>query len=539
MPLSTTVRRHALQPHRVVFLSAGISFLSFLLFIVISVAVTCHQRAEAHNQLIGQTRSYVIRVMDELKQILLPLQAETFDHCDRVRDDLAEQAASTPNIRYILLVNNNAAFCSSASGPMNNEIHQISPFTNDNKAVDIRLVSGAPMLRGKPAMVLWLRNPTTPGNGVLATLNLNMTPYLLLASQQRENTGMAIVTGDTAITTWNEQVINTDALPPNPLRRIAIPGYPMMLYFYGEILPERDLHIIIMAGLLVAVLVASICYVLFRLRLRPGKEIMQGIRRGEFHVEYQPIIATGSDTAYGLEALMRWVHPTEGRVPADAFISYAEGQNLIVPLTRHLFALIARDAHQLCKVVPVGTKLGINLSPSHLTNPDFRKDVRQWLAMMPVDHFEYVFEITERTMVSESNADEMFDWIHQQNIKIAIDDFGTGHSALLYLEKFHFDYLKIDRGFVQSIGMKTVTSPVLDTVLTLARELKLKTVAEGVETNAQAQWLINRGVTHLQGYFYSRPLGVQQLAKYFSGSQPASEDCADISGSIAPVKTGK
>lgn len=527
MPLSSTVRRFSTQQRRVVFLSAIISFISFLLFIFISIVVTCHQRSEAQNQLIGVTQSYVIHVMDELKQILLPLQADTFVHCDQVRDNLAEQAASTPNIRYILLVNNNIAFCSSATGPMNVDVHQISPFTNDNKSMDIRLVYGTPMLRGKPAMVLWLKNTNVPGSGILTTLNLNMTPYLLLASRQGENTGMAIVTGDRAITTWNEQVMNIRALPPNPLRRIAIPGYPMTLYFYGDTLTERDLHIIILAGLLLGIVVACGCYVIFRLQLRPGKEIIQGIRRGEFHVEYQPIIATSSGTAYGLEALLRWVHPTEGHVPADAFISYAEGQNLIVPLTRHLFTLIARDAHQLCKVVPVGTKLGLNLSPIHLTNPDFRKDVCQWLAMMPVGHFEYVFEITERSMVSESNADEMFDWIHEQNIKIAIDDFGTGHSALLYLEKFHFDYLKIDRGFVQSIGMKTVTSPVLETVLTLARELKLKTVAEGVETSAQAQWLINRGVTHLQGYFYSRPLSVPQLAKYFSESQAASACCAD------------
>ncbi|MCK8360281.1 EAL domain-containing protein, partial [Erwinia amylovora] len=96
-----------------------------------------------------------------------------------------------------------------------------------------------------------------------------------------------------------------------------------------------------------------------------------------------------------------------------------------------------------------------------------------------------------------------------------IDDFGTGHSALLDLEKFHFDYLKIDRGFVQSIGIKSVTSQVLDTVLALASKLNLKTVAEGVETREQALWLIDRGVSHLQGYLYSHPLTVARLTEYY------------------------
>ncbi len=95
--------------------------------------------------------------------------------------------------------------------------------------------------------------------------------------------------------------------------------------------------------------------------------------------------------------------------------------------------------------------------------------------------------------------------------EIAIDDFGTGHSALIYLERYNFDYLKIDRGFVQAIGTETVTSPVLDAVLTLSRRLKLMTVAEGVETQEQAEWLRGQGVHFLQGYWISRPLSLAGL----------------------------
>lgn len=516
MLLSTTVT----QPRKIVFLSASIGFVFFLLFLIVMLTVTWNQRSAWHDRLASNTQHYVANVFDELQTTLQPLQAATNATCESIRNDLTQRSAFADDVRAILLVKDHSAFCSSATGPMQMDIREISPHTDVKNTIDIRLIPGTPMMRHKPAIALWLKNPAEPASGVFSTLNINLTPYLLLASREQQNSGMAIMAGDSAMITWDEQrVVTSSALPKKPLRSIAIPGYPLTLYLYGESLPLRDLYIILLAGLLMGVLITCGCFLVFTLRLRSGKEIMLGIKRGEFHVEYQPIIKTHSGEPYGLEALLRWTHPTEGRIPPDSFISYAEGQNLIVPLTRHLFTLVAQDAHHLCRVVPVGTRMGVNLSPNHLVHPSFRQDVLDWLAMMPAGHFEYVFEITERTMVSEQGTDEIFDWIRQQNIRIAIDDFGTGHSALIYLEKFQFDYLKIDRGFVQSIGMETVNSPVLDTVLTLANKLNLNTVAEGVETGEQASWLIKRGVTHLQGYLFSRPRTVSKLIEYYHEQQ--------------------
>ena len=117
----------------------------------------------------------------------------------------------------------------------------------------------------------------------------------------------------------------------------------------------------------------------------------------------------------------------------------------------------------------------------------------------------------------------LFSWLRGEGIEVAIDDFGTGHSALIYLERFTLDYLKIDRGFVSAIGRETITSPVLDAVLTLTQRLDIVTVAEGVETEEQAAWLRDHGVDFLQGYLISRPLTLKDLtaeyhkpAKYFT-----------------------
>lgn len=132
-------------------------------------------------------------------------------------------------------------------------------------------------------------------------------------------------------------------------------------------------------------------------------------------------------------------------------------------------------------------------------------------AALPPDHFQIVLEITERDMINHREANQLFEWLHEEGFEIAIDDFGTGHSALIYLERFTMDYLKIDRGFVNAIGTETVTSPVLDAVLTLAERLNMLTVAEGVETPEQAAWLREHGVNYLQGYWIGRPMPLEQF----------------------------
>ncbi len=151
--------------------------------------------------------------------------------------------------------------------------------------------------------------------------------------------------------------------------------------------------------------------------------------------------------------------------------------------------------------------------------------MRQFSASLPDNYFQVVLEITERGMLHYHQASRLFEWLHDEGFEIAIDDFGTGHSSLIYLEHYTFDYLKIDRGFISAIGTETVTSPVLDAVLTLAKRLNMVMVAEGVETEEQANWLRAQGVQFLQGYWLSRPLPLQQLveqhdaqAKYFTST---------------------
>ncbi|MBW1252550.1 cyclic di-GMP phosphodiesterase [Pantoea allii] len=522
MPLSRALIRQATYPRRIAWNSAIVGSLFFLLLTSVLLTETQHQRENQHKQLlIDSSNDFQRHVATLITDTLSPLLPFVKSECYIGNHELTARAAFAGDIRAIILVKDGNAFCSSATGSFFQPLSAISARTDTTRDRDIRLLPGTPMQPTKPVLAIWIKQPGTLQSGIFTTLNLSLADYQIKASSHPEITGIAILAHNTAMTSWQTTLVRNHQLPP-PLTQITMDGLPFQFALYGSTLSAGDFQTIMLSSLLMSLLAGCTCWFLLTRVQRPGKEITLGIRRGEFRVEYQPLITAQDGKSYGMEALLRWTHPSGETVSPDIFISYAEAQNQIIPLTRHLFELVARDAHQLRHSLPKGTCLSLNISPLHLSACSFRDDVLYWQDNMPHDHFQYVFEITERAVVENGNATELFHWLHQRGIKIAVDDFGTGHSALIYLEKYPFDYLKIDRGFVQSIGTETITSPVLDTVLQLAKRLNLMSVAEGVETDEQASWLINRGVTHLQGYFFSRPLRPEQVRDYFQrqNSQP-------------------
>lgn len=499
---------------------AGV-FTALLIGGITSLAL--HSKREAsYDSLSDDVRDYLSQFFQDLHSTANGIQPLTLSDCHQVSGELTSSAAFNANVRAFVLVREGFAYCSSATGSMMLDMHELVPDIDINSNIDIDILHGTPMMPGKPTIAAWFKNPVIQGRGVFATLNVNLTPYLLFTTRQSDVVSMAIIASGKALTTISSNVMNVSELPPNPTREISIPGYPIKIALYGKTWPVEDIQISVLTGLVFGILGGALCAYLLTVRLRSGKEILTGIKRGQFYVVYQPVVDAKTLTMSGVEVLMRWNHPIAGPIPPDAFIAFAEAQQLIVPLTRHLFDLIARDARRLQQVLPPGARLGVNLAPSHLHSPTFKEDIQAFAASMPPHHFQLIFEITERDMVKENEASCLFHWMHEQGFEIAVDDFGTGHSALIYLERFKLDYLKIDRGFVNSIGLETVTSPVLDAVLTLARKLSMTTVAEGVETPEQAKWLIDQGVNYLQGYFFAWPLTLEQLKEW--ESQPKSYD---------------
>ncbi|EMD9246961.1 cyclic di-GMP phosphodiesterase [Cronobacter dublinensis] len=469
------------------------------------------QRENQYDMLARDIHHYLNTYFAQLKASADALQPLTLAECGAVSAELTSRAAFNVNVRAFLLLRNGAAYCSSATGRLQLPLRDFAPDIDTRKAVDISIITGTPMMPDKPSIVMWFGNPLMAGRGIVTTLNVNFTPYLVYTARQNDLNGLALVAKDRALTTFSGRAMTPEELPAEPLRSESVRGYPLKLYLYGDTMPAEDRHLALLLGLLLGVLGGVLTVVLLALRARSGREIVSGIKRNQFFVVYQPVVDAATRQIRGVEALMRWKHPAAGMIPPDAFISFAEAQGLIVPLTRHLFKLIAQDVPHLQQSLPPGAKLGINIAPGHLHSPEFQADIQKFHASLPPDYFQLVFEITERDMIREKEAIGLFEWLHQQGYEIAVDDFGTGHSALIYLERFTLDYLKIDRGFVNAIGTETITSPVLDAVISLAKRLNMATVAEGVETLEQAKWLSVRGVNFLQGYYFSRPVRAGEL----------------------------
>ena len=470
-----------------------------------------HKREIRFDTLIKDVSIYMENYFEELKTSIDVLQPLTLNNCQDVNAELTSRAAFSINVRAFLLVRNKMAFCSSATGPMNAPMEELIPELHITKQIDIALLPGTPMLPNRPAIAIWYRNPLVKDGGVFTSVNLNLTPYLLYTARQEEFAGIAIIIGDNALSTASSTLVRASDLHQTPARTATLTEVPLTIKLYAREWTSDEILFALFFGLLCGIAAGSLNFYILTLRLNPGKEILSAIKRGQFYVVYQPVVDTDALQMRGVEVLMRWKHPTMGEIPPDAFINFAEAQKLIVPLTLHLFDLIIRDAPVLQTVLPPGAKLGINIAPGHLHAESFKDDMRTFKSLLPPDYFQIVLEITERDMLNHREASSLFEWLHNEGFEIAIDDFGTGHSALIYLEHFTMDYLKIDRGFVNAIGTETVTSPVLDAVLTLARKLNMLTVAEGVETPEQAAWLREHGVHFLQGYWISRPMPLEQF----------------------------
>ncbi len=409
---------------------------------------------------------------------------------------------------------------------MKTPLEQLIPQLDITKPVDMAILPGTPMMPKSSALAMWVRSPHGGNDGIFVSINTNLTPYILYSARQNDFSGIALVVNNSAISTFSNRLVSPQAMLSEPIREVQIKGLPLKVYLYANSWLAENTQYALLLGVVCGLLAGLLGYYVLTIKSDPRKAILMGIKNDQFYIVYQPVVKADTLHISGVEVLMRWRHPVAGEIPPDVFINLAETQQMIVPLTHHLLALIARDAPMLQKILPAGSKLGLNISPAHLHADSFKSDLRQFAAALPANHFSVVLEITERAMIDKNRSLAIFDWLHEQGFEIAIDDFGTGHSALIYLERYNFDFLKIDRGFVQAIGTETVTSPVLDAVLTLSRRLQLLTVAEGVETPEQAEWLRKHGVHYLQGYWISRPLPLETLlaahdepAKYFAAAE--------------------
>jgi sensor c-di-GMP phosphodiesterase-like protein len=246
-----------------------------------------------------------------------------------------------------------------------------------------------------------------------------------------------------------------------------------------------------------------------RKRLSLATILRAGVRRREFYVEYQPIVELVSGRWVGAEALVRW---RRGKriVRPDMFIPIAEETGVITGITECVFEIVAHDLPSMIAADPEFS-VAINLSPNDLGSKKTLELLTRALDESGAKPGNIELEVTERGFLKDEKALDLVVELHAAGVKLAIDDFGTGHSSLSRLQTLPVDTLKIDKSFVDTVGTDGVTSQVILHIIEMAQALKLDLVAEGVETEEQRQFLVERGVQHAQGWLFGKPMPVASL----------------------------
>jgi diguanylate cyclase (GGDEF)-like protein len=242
----------------------------------------------------------------------------------------------------------------------------------------------------------------------------------------------------------------------------------------------------------------------------------------QLHLLYQPTVDLRTGEAVGVEALLRWQHPTRGLVPPADFVPLAEQTGLIGPLTSHVLQLALRQCRSWLDD-GLHLPVAVNLSARNLLEPDLRVRVAQALACHGVPAELLVLEITETAVVEDpERAELVVRQLVEQGIRIAMDDFGTGYSSMVALTRLPLDCLKIDRSFVADLDTGGPGAVIVTSSISLAHELGLRVVAEGVETPAQLLRLRDLGCDVAQGYLLARPLPPGQVPRFVLDRRPSA-----------------
>jgi diguanylate cyclase len=243
-------------------------------------------------------------------------------------------------------------------------------------------------------------------------------------------------------------------------------------------------------------------------------DLKTALAEQQFELFYQPQFGLADHRVHAVEALLRWNHPTRGLVRPDEFISVAEESGYIIPVGLWILEQVCRQIKRWENLgVPV-PRVAVNVAAIHFRQPGLHEQIRNVLEHhgVPPDLIE--LELTERSLMEDTDSTRAcLTALKDIGLRLAIDDFGTGYSCLSYLRKFPLDVLKIDRSFVADLATSEDAQAICGAILSIAHRLSLDAVAEGIESERQLAYLTKHGCQFGQGFYFSRPVGPQAVAR--------------------------
>ncbi|MDD2047615.1 EAL domain-containing protein [Pseudomonas putida] len=515
MPLSVKHRPLRLWRTVLPWLVGALPILCGLLIMQWQAERELHNRSEATARRVA---SQIERILDNASSAareLLPLAGQP---CVEEKLALRDQVTRRAFVRSTNLEYRGELYCNSLFGPRSEPV-KVSDYVQGT----LWLMDGNSVTPGHPLLVYRVAEgeraaiATVDGDHLIGALYLlgNDNQLMLQVGQHWIDRGGQVHTGVAP----RSEVAATE---------FASTRYPFSIhsgYIEGTVGQQMRNEYPAMLGLLVLLgaIAATTCYWQLRRASSPRAELQRAIEAHEFIPYFQPVVRRGDYRWAGVEVLMRWQHPRDGLVSPDLFIPYAEHSGQIVPMTRQLMTRTAEALAPHAERMEDGFHIGINITADHCQDLALLDDCRGFLAAFPLGRVRLTLELTERKLISPSEVTHaLFAGLHELGVMIAVDDFGTGQSSLAYLRQFQVDYLKIDQSFVAMIGGDALSLHILDSIIELSSKLGLGIVAEGVETEAQRDYLARHNVDFQQGYLFARPMSAEAFIQALEAQGPAS-----------------
>ncbi|WP_253809359.1 EAL domain-containing protein [Vibrio sp. RE88] len=422
------------------------------------------------------------------------------ESCSAIREDLLFES----NLRELIIVQNGIAICSSKRGEISTDLRYAFKDGAAKTGVYLFDINQDPHQR---TMVVVNILPGTTDSGAFAIVDKN---YLVERLGRVENDKLSFITAK-----FGQKIYPADrTFVSDTLHYITTSskyGFSLMVEASPEFIQRRVIYSALSSIPISFLISITLFVVLSRLKNRDSlaDDLKKGLKREELFLVYQPIVDASKDHQLsGIEALIRWQHPTLGLVRPDVFIPLAERQSLIDAITDYVLEKALEDlsAEPLFNSI----HLGVNVPPSYLHEQKNIVNVCNYALQFRRIGIRLAVEVTERQILDDVGREALAE-LRKSGILVSIDDFGTGHTALSVIQKTQFDYLKIDKCFVDTIGLETVNSTVLNTIIDLGHRLGVKMIAEGVEEQNQVEYLAEMNVSYLQGYHFSKPLELDEL----------------------------